>query len=375
MNRFEHCKSLKDLYDVFATEEGIQDFENLLDNELERIAIVFEANIPTNMDMPDVPLTKAGYNYIWDVVVDFVEMEDDSMNKETMNNATVNNDALTQATINMFKKMEDDLMNKDINVKVTVDNAINNIKNAASSAKVHLGDNKEDFVNRCDNAINDIKNNISPILTVIDDALGLTSLKDEICSIMYETLDGTKSKNSFFKMAEECRKAINRKIAVISIVDPDDKLGKIAALRYLIAEDAEGNKIIGTQTIWMAFAKTIVWICKKVHRKLTKWFKQWTNGLNLEENIFGAICSSIAKVFATISNVVKNIGKVAGTLVTFVGSYAVAGVIKIAQIVVTAFKWVASKFKGWYEAAKDKLTQDDVQDDEDLSSSDAEVIA
>lgn len=363
-NRFTNCKNLRDLYNVFC--ENPVNYNALLQDELDRIAIVFEANIPEHMDMPDVPLTEAGYTYIWNVVVDIVEMEDDSMNKETMNNVNTNDDALTQATIDMFKKMEDDLMNKDINVKVTVDNAINNIKNAASSAKVHLGDDKENFINRCDDAINDIKNNISPILSVIDDALGLTSLKDEICSIMYETLDGTKSKNSFFKMADKCREAINKKIEFISIADPDDKLGKVAALRYLIAEDSEGNKIIGTQTIWMAFAKTIVWICKKVHRKLTKWF-----GLNPEENIFGAVGSSIAKVFATIGNIAKNIGKVAGTLVTFVGSYAIAGVIKIAQIVVAAFKWVASKIKGWYEAAKEKLDQSDIDDDLE----EAEVIA
>lgn len=367
-NRFANCKNLRDLYNVF--DESLVDFNILSKEEKERLVVIFEANIPEHMDMPDVPLTEAGYTYIWNVVVDIVEMEDDSMN-----NVNTNDDALTQATIDMFKKMEDDLMNKDINVKVTVDNAINNIKNAASSAKVHLGDDRKDFINRCDNAINDIKNNMAPILGIIDGALGLTSLKDEICSIMYETLDGTKSKNSFFKMAEECRKAINRKIAVISIVDPDDKLGKIAALRYLIAEDAEGNKIIGTQSIWMSFAKTIVWICKKVHRKLTKWFEVWFK-IDPEENIFGAVGSSIAKVFATIGNVAKNIGKVAGTLVTFVGSYTVAGVIKIAQIVVTAFKWVASNIKGWYKVANEKLDQSDIDDDnKDSSCPEAEDIA
>lgn len=358
MNRFEHCKSLKDLYVVFATEEGIQNFDNLLDNELERIAIVFEANIPINMDMPDVPLTKAGYSYIWDVVVDIVEMEDDFMNKETMNNVTVNNDALTQATADMFKKMEDDFMNKDINVKVTVDNVINNMKDAVNSAKVHIGDDKEDFINRCDDAINNVKNNMAPILGIIDGALGLSGLKDEICSIMYETLDDATSKNTFFKMAEKCRETINRKIEIISIVDPEDKLGKVAALRYLIAEDSEGNKIVGTQTIWMAFAKSLVWICKKVHRKLTKWF-----GTNPESNIFGSVGSSIAKVFGVIGNVIKNVAKVTGTLILFVGSYVVAGVIKLAQLVIGAFKFIVSKVKGWYEAAKNKVAAEDTEED------------
>ena len=370
-NRFTNCKNFRDLYNVFC--ENPVNYDALLQDELDRIAIVFEANIPANIDMPDVPLTEAGYKYIWDVVVDTIDAND----KEecVMNNTNVNQSKLDQATEDILRKMmEDDSMSKDIKVKVTVNNAINNIKNAKSSAKVHLGDDKEAFVNRCDDAINDIKNNINPILTIIDDALGLSVLKERICSIMYDTLDGTKSKNGFFKMAEECRKATENMIKSIAIADPDDKLGKVAALRYIIGEDAEGNKIIGTQSIWEAFAKSIVWICKKIHRKLTKWFS-----VNEEENIFGAVGASIAGVFATVGNIAKNIAKVVGTLITFVGSYIVAGVIKITQIVVTAFKWVVSKIKGWIEAAKDKLDQsdidDDLEEDEDLSCQEADVIA
>ena len=355
-NRFTNCKNLRDLYNVFC--ENPVNYNALLQDELDRIAVVYEANIPENMDMPDVPLTEAGYTYIWNVVVDIVEMEDDSMNKETMNNVTVDNNALTQATVDMFKKMENDFMNKDINVKVTVDKAIHNMKDAVNSAKVHIGDDKEDFINRCDDAINNVKNNMAPVLSIIDDALGLSGLKDEICSIMYETLDDATSKNSFFKMAEKCRETVNRKIEIISIVDPEDKLGKVAALRYLVAEDSEGNKIVGTQTIWMAFAKSLVWICKKVHRKLTKWF-----GTNPESNIFGSVGSSIAKVFGVIGNVIKNVAKVTGTLILFIGSYVVAGVMKLTQFVIGAFKWIVSKVKGWYEAAKNKVTEEDVNED------------
>ena len=86
LNRFEKVKTLSDLYNVFATEEGVQEYVNLSDEELERIAIVFEANIPEKVDMPDVPLTKAGYNYIWNVVVEEVETNDNEDNEEENEN-------------------------------------------------------------------------------------------------------------------------------------------------------------------------------------------------------------------------------------------------------------------------------------------------
>ena len=96
LNRFEKSKSLSDLYDIFATEEGIQLFSNLSDEELERVAVVFEANIPNKVDMPDVPLTEAGYAYIWNVVVEEIETNNDNIKEnledETMKeNQTINN--------------------------------------------------------------------------------------------------------------------------------------------------------------------------------------------------------------------------------------------------------------------------------------------
>lgn len=91
LNRFEKAKTLSDLYNVFATEDGVQEYANLSNEELERVAIVFEANIPERTDMPDVPLTKAGYTYIWNVVVEEVETatidnEEENMEEKEMKN-------------------------------------------------------------------------------------------------------------------------------------------------------------------------------------------------------------------------------------------------------------------------------------------------
>lgn len=73
MNRFASCKNLKDLYVAF--EEGVLEYNVLTDEELDRLASVFEANLPEKVDMPDRPLTEAGYTLIWNVTVDIVESE------------------------------------------------------------------------------------------------------------------------------------------------------------------------------------------------------------------------------------------------------------------------------------------------------------
>lgn len=366
-NRFEKCKSLVDLYSVFATADGIQEYSNLSAEELERVAIVFEANIPDKVAMPDVPLTSAGYNYIWNVVVEEVETEttEDEMEESIMMNTN-------DVTVNEFKEMmEESVMGKGkkvskvTKVKMAVNNAVYSMKNTMSSVKTNIGNDRESLTSSCDGALNEIKNTMGPVLEILDDALGCTALKEEICSIMYDTLNGVTSKSGFFKMASKCREAIDRKIKLLSLVDPDDKLGKVAALRALAGEDEDGTKIIEVQSIWSAFASSVVWICKKVTRKLRSWF-----GVEAESNIFGATGAAIAQVFAKVGNVIKNAAKIAGTVLSYAVSYAVAGVIKITSLVITAIKFVVSKIKGWYEAAKTKLTKEDV---EDLEFEDSEL--
>lgn len=255
-----------------------------------------------------------------------------------------------------FKEMMDEGANpsKAENVKATIGNAIHNMKNAAKSARIHAGDDKDDFVNRCDSAINEIKDAMGPVLFVLDEALGCSALKEEICTIMYDTLGDAKSENGFFKMARKCRETIERKIKLISLVDPDDKLGKIAALRTFIEEDEEGNKLYETQTIWTVFAKTICTICRRVSRKLKDWF-----GVDAESNVFGSVGASIAQVFAIIGNVVKNAAKIVGTVLSYAVSYTVAGIIKISSLVITAIKFVVSKIKGWAEKVKTKFTKEE----------------
>ena len=355
LNRFNGCKNLEDLYPRFN--EETREYSNVSVDELETIAEVFRAHVPER-EMPDTPLTNVGYAYIWEYVIDAVEESIAKDNEKLEKEAEKSHED--------FKRiLEESVMeNKKKGFKETVNNAINGIKRAAGSAKVELGDDKESFINRCNDAIDEIKNHMGPVLEVLDDALGCSALKDEICAIMYDNLNGSKSPNGFFKMADKCRDAIKRTINILAITDPDDKFGSVAFLRSTIGEYEDGEKVILTQNIWMAFAKSIVWVCKKVARKLRKWF-----GVDAEENILGATGAAIAAVFAKIGKVAVNIAKIAGTALAYVTSYAVAGAIKLTQLAITAIKYIVSKIKGWYTAAKDKLTKED-EDDDDLFEED-----
>lgn len=364
VNRFVNCKTLEDLYKMFEEHaDKILEFTNLSTEELTTVKSVFNSNVDKGDKVDDEDeINENAYTYIWNFTIDFIE------NSMVKDQEYADNE--TMKSYEGFKKMmeESNMENKKRGFKGTINSAINGIKKAASSAKVELGDDKESFINRCNDAIDEIKNHMAPVLEVLDDALGCSALKDEICAIMYDSLNGSKSSNGFFKMADKCRDAIKRTINILAITDPDDKFGSVAFLRATIGEYDDGEKVVLTQNIWMAFAKSIVWVCKKVARKLRKWF-----GVDAEENILGATGAAIAAVFAKIGKVAVNIAKIAGTALSYVASYAVAGAIKLTQLAITAIKYVVSKIKGWYTAAKDKLTKED-EDDDDLFEEEADGV-
>lgn len=111
LNRFEKYKTLSDLYNIFATEEGVQEYINLSDEELKRVAIVFEANLPEKVDMPDIPLSKAGYNYIWNVVVEEIEtINNDNENSEEKEMGNTNTNATAQDILGAAKNFGKDAM-------------------------------------------------------------------------------------------------------------------------------------------------------------------------------------------------------------------------------------------------------------------------
>lgn len=230
-----------------------------------------------------------------------------------------------------------------IGMKVNVENIKNNVKAVA-------GETREDFVNRADASVNELKDMLIGTVKYIGDVLGLSSVYDELVDIYTEN-------RGVIKTAQTIDKAIKRRIAIMQSIDPDDKLGKVAALKQVVYDG--DNEEEYTQSIFMASAKAIVWIVKKVSRKLRDWKIFSTDA---EENILGEIGANIANCFRSISNFVINVGKATGNLLLFAGSYVVAGAIKLGCLVISAITTVLSKIKGWIDSKLIKVTDDDLDD-------------
>lgn len=262
-------------------------------------------------------------------------------NKEEESTMTANN-TTNNATIN-----------NNTNIKEVIGMNINSkIEEVKRNAKVFGEEATQDYVDRADASVNELKDMIVGTTKYIGDVLGLTGLYNEIVDIYTE-------KRSLIKTAKTVDEAIKRRISVLSKVDPDDKLGKVAALKQVVyGEDDSETEV--RQSIFMSVAKAITWICKKVARKLNKWF-----GIDAENNILGEVGAKISSCFMSISNVVINVGKATGSLLLYVGSFIVAAGVKAVCFVISAIKDVLTKLKEWGSIALQKIKHDDFEDDID----------
>ena len=247
----------------------------------------------------------------------------------TTNNATINNNTNIKEVIGM-----------NINSK---------IEEAKRNAKVFGEEATQDYVDRADASVNELKDMLMGTVKYIGDVLGLTGVYNELVNIYTE-------KRSLIKTAKTVDKAVKRSIAIMQSIDPDDKLGKIAALKQVVYGE-DGSETEVRQSIFMSVAKAITWICKKVARKLNKWF-----GVDAENNILGEVGAKISSCFMSISNVVINIGKATGSLLLYVGSFIVAAGVKAACFVISAIKGTLTKLKEWESIALQKIKHEDEDD-------------
>ena len=247
----------------------------------------------------------------------------------TTNNATINNNTNIKEVIGM-----------NINSK---------IEEAKRNAKVFGEEATQDYVDRADASVNELKDMLMGTVKYIGDILGLTGVYNELVNIYTE-------KRSLIKTAKTVDKAVKRSIAIMQSIDPDDKLGKIAALKQVVYGE-DGSETEVRQSIFMSVAKAITWICKKVARKLNKWF-----GVDAENNILGEVGAKISSCFMSISNVVVSIGKATGSLLLYVGSFIVAAGVKVACFVISAIKTTLSKLKEWGSIALQKIKHEDEDD-------------
>ena len=257
-----------------------------------------------------------------------------------------NNNKTNNVTIN----------NNTKNIKEVIGmNIDNKIEEAKRNARVFGEEVTQDYVDRADASVNELKDIIVGTTKYIGDVLGITGLYNKIVDIYTE-------KRSLIKIAKDVDKAIKRRISVLSKTNSEDNRRKVAALKQVVYGE-DGSETEVRQSIFMSVAKAIIWICKKVARKLRKWF-----GIDAEHNILGEVGAKIASCFMSISNVVIRIGKATGSLLLYVGSFIVAAGVKAACFVISAIKGALTKLKEWGSIALQKIKQDEddyFDDDED----------
>lgn len=333
MNRFQNCKTLLDLQNVF--EQEAVTFETLASDEQEKIVSVFYVQTTEEVELP---LTPVRYEYIRDEVyaaAAAVQAADESA-------------AAQEDMMGNFENFEEDETME--NKKNVFDAATQKLTDAAKTVKVQAGMDVEEFKEVSDGAINTIKAEMFKVLGVLDDITGATVLKDSLMRILYKNAERG-SQRGFFDAAAECRRVVRQHINAVMAFDPDEnELKEVAALRYMLGEDEEG-KPTGKRSVFSAFANSIVWICRKVSRKFRAWF-----GTDASHNVFGTVGAALASVFGMAAGIIGSALKLAMHAVVFAGSYAVAAVIKAVSFVWNQLKKLGSFIKSKFDK------QDEVQD-------------
>lgn len=329
-NCFKNCKSLMDLHTTIESQK--LSLEELSSAEQERLVAIFCANTGDEIELP---LTPRRYSYIC----------------EEVRTLTLAAQAADEIFNNMT--MEDkNNMNKDIftAAKNAADSAIETIKTATKTVKVEAGKDAEEFKDKADSAITTGKDVIVGITNLIKDLTGSEVLKDALLRVLYKNMErGTQ--RGFFDAASEARRIIYQHINAVLACDPDEQeLKEVAALRYMLGEDADG-KPTGRRSVFTAFANSVVWIARKVTRKFRAWF-----GTDAETNVFGTVGAALASVFGMACKVIGSVLKVAAHALVFAGSYVIAAAIK-------AVAWVWSQLKKLGTFIKSKFDKKDEAED------------
>ena len=228
--------------------------------------------------------------------------------------------------------------------KLSVDYKIDRIK-----LNVHViqGESLEFYVDRADASVNELKDMLMGTVKYIGDVLGLSGLCNSLVNIYTEN-------RSLIKTAKSVDRKVKNYIDIMKKVDPDDKLGKIAALKQVVYDGDYEEEY--RQSIFMSIAKAITWIDKKVARKLRKWF-----GVEAEENILDEAGSNIANCFKGISNWHTNVGKASGSMILYAaGAAMTAGDrLRYSNLDIHAIADTLKKIGKWDEIHLRKLQDDD----------------
>ena len=227
------------------------------------------------------------------------------------------------------------------NMNDAVNKIMESFEEAKDSIKINNGETIEESINKTDNALNKLKGGLSDIIEGIDQALGLSLLKNSLLAILEASNEAT-SASSINKMASKCRELIDEEIENLEFWGDSESLKKAAQLRAL-TEDDRGK------CIFESFASSCIYIGEKVVKRFRKWFN------NTDEK---SVWRTIGKGIGAIVPILKKGIKYVWNVTEFVVSYTVAGVLKATEYLFDAIKSLASKAKNWVAVKGEKLKAD-----------------
>ena len=227
------------------------------------------------------------------------------------------------------------------NMNEAVKKIMTSFEEAKDDIKITNGETVEESIDKTDDALNKLKGGLSEIINGIDQALGLSLLKNSLLAILEASNEAT-SASSFNKMADKCRELINDEIENLEFWGNSDSIKKAAQLKAL-TEDDRGK------CVFESFASSCIYIGEKVVKRFRKWFN------NTDEK---SVWRTIGKGIGAIVPMLKKGIKFIWNATEFAISYAVAGVLKATEYLFNAVKSLASKAKNWVAVKGEKLKAD-----------------
>lgn len=337
-NRFASCKNFKDLYEVFSTQD-VSDFGALTQAELDRVALVFEANKSDDMVLPVVPLNEQGYEYIWNTVVKAVDVQ------ETVNNVNEN--------------QEDETMNETMNnnANVTENNGgfeeirelfRESMTTLRKGVQVKAGKTKEAYIQQVDGSVNVVLTNFVGIIDKVSTLVGYDVLKEK----MYGVIEAGGESKDLFAIAHALINCVDEEVELLKAWGNEESLKKAMALEAA-TKDERGK------SIFESLAAGLVWSAKWVSKKLRQWFQ-----VDNEKSIVGAICRSLSGIVSVLREGAKLVWHTAKFALCFV----VGAAIKVITWVFDVIKTVVEKMKGWLQKKDETISDEeaDIADDADL---------
>ena len=264
---------------------------------------------------------------------------------------------VTVKTNNTNNKEEKIMRTVKENMGAAVEEMVGKFAEAKENIKVNAGETKDEYFDRVDDSLNVVKGAFGDVLGKVDSLLGFTVLKDKVLAVIEAGCNENTSKKDLFKMARKCREIIEEDIEEIELIgNPDDA----ETLKELLGS-------VKGESIFKMFFSTMIWIGKKVARKLRAWFH-----VDDEKSVISSICKSIAGFVGILRAGVKLVWNTTKFAVSFV----VAGVIKVADFIYRAIKTLVVKIKEFAVEKYEYLTNKDIEDDfEDDYFDDEELMA